>query len=353
MRPLSIAALLLAAAVTANAQEKKPASPEVKNAVIQSFGACNTAASYIEETYGPELPKGHTSSVVSVESDSQYCAGRYAFMKATNGDYWIGSPWILSDYEGTAEERLKQFTTERLRQPFKATVKRDKLYNGMYRVDLTETTENGRMTIEGLVDPDAKLFLIGSFLSKGKPAAEQRLARLASLIEKSPKHGSAKAKVSVVEFSDFQCPSCQRSATFLPTILEKYGEKVRYTRVDLPLMNAHPWAYGAAVIGRAIYRQSPAAFWEYKKAVYSSQDSLNLFTLEDFARGFVADHELDVKKYEADLASASLKQEILDSIGGAFSNSIVGTPTYLVDGEIVLAGPDGANLDKQLAERLK
>lgn len=353
MRLLPIAALLLTGTAFAVAQEQKPASAEVKNAVVQTVGACNAAATYTEEPYTQKLPKGLTASVVSVESDSHYCPGRYAYIKAANGDYWVGSPWILSQYEGTAEERLKRFTTERLRQPLRATVKRDKLFHGMYRVDLTETTENGRMTIEGLVDPDGEVFLIGNFLAKGKPASEQRLARLASLIEKSPKLGSVKAKVSVVEFSDFQCPSCQRSAVYLPTILEKYGDKVRYTRVDLPLTSAHPWAFGAAVMGRAIHRQSPAAFWEYKKAVYSSQDSLNLFTLEDFARGFIADHQLDLKKYEADIASASLKQEVLDAIGGAFSNSVVGTPTYLVDGEIVLAGPDGANLDKHLAERIQ
>jgi protein-disulfide isomerase len=115
----------------------------------------------------------------------------------------------------------------------------------------------------------------------------------------------------------------------------------------------HPWAFSAAVMGRAIYRQSPEAFWAFKEQIYSNQDGLNIFTLEDFVRGFVQDHQLDLKKWEADVASKEVSQEILDSIGAAYSVPVGSTPTFLVNGEIVNAGEEGKNIDALISKLLE
>lgn len=352
MRTLVIVALLATATAAGAAAEKKAASADVQKAVISFAGACDAPATYTEEPYTNPLPKGFSATLVTIKSDSPYCGGQKMLLTLPNGDYWAGVPWVLSDYQGTGEERLARFTLERLKQPMKVTIKRDKLVNGLYRAAIADVTPEGSMTIEGWIDPASTNFFMGNFMSKSRPAGEQRLARLASVLQTSPSRGGEKAAISLVEFSDFQCPSCKHAATFLPSILAKYGEKVRYTRVDLPLTNAHPWAFAAAVMGRAIHRQNPEAFWPYKDAIYENQDNLNLFVLEDFARGFAADHRIDIKKFDADVQSAALKQEIFDSVGAAFSLPVMGTPTYLVNGELVIAGEDGANLDRAIAKLL-
>jgi protein-disulfide isomerase len=162
-------------------------------------------------------------------------------------------------------------------------------------------------------------------------------------IANAPTEGASTPTVTVVEFSDFQCPSCQRASGYLEPILAKHGDKVRYVRYDLPL-TMHSWAFPAALAGRAIYRQKPELFWEYKKQVYSNQGSLNAFLFWDWARQFAEDHELDLKKYDADLASEELKNEILHGAGTALTNDIRATPTYIVNGAVVDAGEEGKAL---------
>ena len=115
----------------------------------------------------------------------------------------------------------------------------------------------------------------------------------------------------------------------------------------------HPWAFPAAVAGRAIYRQKPDLFWQYKEQVYANQEKLNTFTIDDFARGFAQDHDLDLKKYDADVSSPELQSAILAGAGTALSNDIRATPTYLVNGTNVDAGTDGKALEAYVANLLK
>jgi protein-disulfide isomerase len=128
---------------------------------------------------------------------------------------------------------------------------------------------------------------------------------------------------------------------------------VRYVRYDLPLLTMHPWAFPAAVAGRAIYRQKPDLFWQYKDQVYANQEKLNTFTIDDFARGFAQDHDLDLKKYDADVSSPELQTSILAGAGAALSNDIRATPSYLVNGTNVDAGTDGKALEAYVAALLK
>ncbi|HYO75225.1 MAG TPA: thioredoxin domain-containing protein, partial [Thermoanaerobaculia bacterium] len=159
----------------------------------------------------------------------------------------------------------------------------------------------------------------------------------------SPAKGPANAPVTVIEFSDVQCPSCARAAGYLDPILAKHGDKVRYVRFDLPL-SGHAWAFPAALAGRAIYKQKPELFWEYKKQVYANQSGMNAFMFWDWARAFAEDHELDLAKYDAELNSQETKDLLLRGSGSAFINDIRATPSYMVNGALVSAGDEGKAL---------
>ena len=126
---------------------------------------------------------------------------------------------------------------------------------------------------------------------------------------------------------------------------------MRYVRYDLPL-SGHPWAFPAALVGRAIYRQKPDLFWDYKKAVYENQENLSAFMFWDWARGWAEDHELDLAKYDADLNNADIKAEILKGAGTAFSNDVRSTPTYMVNGIMVDPGDEGKALAEYIDKML-
>jgi len=281
-----------------------------------------------------------------VESPRASCEGMYAAVLSPVDGFFLGNPMPLSGVEGaTTEAKLKNFIWQAMQMNVTPVVDRTKVTDdGLVPVVLYETTENGKMPLEGEVDAQGTTFFFGHFHRLGSSSIRpQRIKTFEQLVANMPAKGASNPAVTVVEFSDFECPSCRRASGYLEPILEKHGDKVRYVRFDLPL-TMHPWAFGAALAGRAIYRQKPEVFWDYKKQIYANQDSLTAFTLWDFARGFAQDHELDLKRYDADLEDENLKNEILRGAGFALANEVRATPTYLVNGAFVDAGDEGKNL---------
>ena len=225
----------------------------------------------------------------------------------------------------------------------------------MQKLRVSQVTEAGRVPVDGVVDAAGTVYFPGEF---AKNAAEMRTkldARLAPVVSAAPARGPKDAPVTIIEFSDFQCPSCRKASEQFEPFAEKNADRIRYVRIDMPIVTSHPWAYSAAATGRAIWRQNPDLFWSYKKAVYASQSDLSAFTIDQFGRGFAEDNGLDMKRFDADVVSDSLRKEILDGLGTAFTIQVGATPTYLVNGKNVAFGTDGTNLkahvEKLLASR--
>lgn len=325
----------------------------VSDELIKSLTKCSVDQTISRSPWDVKLPAGIRAEVISVESESPYCAGQHAALTMPAGRYFLGSPWLLTSWSGSREEKLKAFGWERMRASVSATIDSGKTEEGFHRVRLAQKTEYGDVITHGWIDPAGMLFLPGDFHKTTDDLAKRRHETVQPLFATSPASGPAVAKVTLVEFSDFQCPSCKASSTYLAPILAKYDGKVRYVRVDYPLMSHHPWAFAAAAAGRAIYRQNPEAFWKYKNWVYENQADLSIFTLEDFAANFAKDHELDVDRYGSDVVSTGLRSEILAGIAVASTINVSATPSFLVNGVVVDPGRDGASLDSYLATLLK
>jgi hypothetical protein len=299
--------------------------------------------------------KGHVSpgifaTLVEVKSDDHSCAGQYLAATTTSGGVFFGSAWFIADSEGaTPEDKLRNFLWRGMQRHFTPVIDKNRTPYGTQKVVLVETTEYGKIPLEGELDPSGRVFFYGRFRPAASDAATERMRTLAPFTTVAPARGAEKPVVTVVEFSDFECPSCKRSAAYVDPIIASRGDKVRHIRYDLPLIMMHPWAFGASIAGRAIYHQKPELFWEYKKQVYANQDKLNAFTIDQFTRGFAEDNGLDMTRYDAEIASPALRDELLKSIGAAFSNNIRMTPTYLVNGVDVDPGEDG----KKLAEHVE
>ncbi|HYH05657.1 MAG TPA: thioredoxin domain-containing protein [Thermoanaerobaculia bacterium] len=317
--------------------------PKLDRAVRDALPVCADA----KVTFGDvplSLPPRFTARLVEVESPSHTCEGQYVAVTAPSGAFFLGSPWPIAQEEGkTIEEKLKNFTWRNMREAMTATVERKHNADGLFPVTLAQVTESGTMPIRGLVDPEGKIFFFGAFRPANTDTRAARMKAFETYVANSPSKGTEKARVTIVEFSDFQCPSCARATNYVDPILAKHGDNVRYVRFDLPLAG-HAWAFPAALAGRAIHRQKPELFWEYKKQVYANQGELNPFTFWDWARAWAEDHDLDLKKYDADLASQTIKDEILAGAGLALSTDIRATPSYLVNGALVSAGTDGKDL---------
>lgn len=333
----------LAAVLPASAQSAADGETVLQQAIPHCYDATVNRSEF-----AGKLPRGFSAQQITLESDDPYCRFDAALVHLSDGRWYVGTPWPIAGFSGTPAEKLKTFVWERMGETFlPEAAGRD---GAVERLIVRHVTEAGRVQLEGYVDPAGTLFMMGDIAANALEMEKKRDARLAPILAKAPTRGSAKAPITIIEFSDFQCPSCRNAHEFTSTILKKYGDKVKYTRVDLPLVSSHPWSFAAAVIGRAIHRQNPEAFWDWKDAVYSSQGDLTIFTIDQFGRNFAQDHGIDMAKYDADVVSEEIRGEILAGVGEAYTIRVSATPTFIVNGRFVSAGADGKSLDRYLAE---
>jgi len=362
-KPILFAALcLLTTAVFAqDDQKEKAAAPpapalgaKAESMIEQMLPVCSEQATLTRSGLVHALPANMTGNVIQIESKRNWCSGQWVAVVSKEGGFYLGIPWFLDGVEGaTLEQKLQTFAMQAMQQTYTATVDRTKTRDGLYPVVLAQTTEHGKLPLEGEIDPAGTVLFMGHFIPLSGDAHGARTKSLTSLIDKSPSTGAPNPQVTVIEFSDFECPSCQHAAGYMKPILAAHGDKVRYVRYDMPLITIHPWAFSAAVAGRAVFRQKPDLFWTFKEHVYENQDKLNNFVIDDFVRGFAQDHELDLKKFDADINSPELRSEILRGLAAAFVSDVRATPTYLVNGVNVDPGNDGKALADYVEKVLK
>ena len=357
-KPILFAVLcLLTTAVFAAEEAEKPAPPlgaKAEAMIEQLLPVCSESVTPSRAGLVHGLPANMTGAVIRIEAKRSWCSGQWVAIATKEGGFYLGIPWFLDNVEGTTtlEQKLQKFAWDNMQQNYAVTIDRTKTRDGLYRVTLTQTTEQGKLPLEGEIDPAGTVLFVGHFMPLSGDARGARTRSLSPLVDKSPSTGAANPQVTVIEFSDFECPSCQRAAGYMKPILAAHGDKVRYIRFDMPLITIHPWAFSAAVAGRAIFHQKPELFWTFKENIYENQEKLNAFTIDDFVRGFAQDHDLDLKKFDADIASADLRAEILRGLGAAFVSDVRSTPTYLVNGANVDPGTDGKALADYIEKAL-
>ena len=146
-----------------------------------------------------------------------------------------------------------------------------------------------------------------------------------SIDEKTPVKGAEDAVITIVEYSDFECPFCQRVNPTLEEVLERYKGKVRVAYKHLPLA-FHQNAGPAALASIAANEQGK--FWEFHDALFINQQNLNEATYLKIAKEL----GLDMDKFKADMASEWAKAKLEKDTQEAQELGIQGTPHFLVNG---------------------
>ena len=149
--------------------------------------------------------------------------------------------------------------------------------------------------------------------------------RVAIDVGDSPRRGPADAPVTIVEFSDFQCPYCRRAQPTLLTLLDKYPGKVSLVYKDLPLRQIHPEAQKAAEAARCAGDQGK--FWEYHDALFE----LRRITKDDFGK-VATDLELDAIQFASCLDSGKHEPTIDADFEHAAEIGARSTPVFYVNG---------------------
>ena len=141
--------------------------------------------------------------------------------------------------------------------------------------------------------------------------------------------GDAKAPVTIVEFSDFQCPFCQKAQVTLKNLLAKYDGRVKLAFLDFPMRTLHPQAQVAAEASRCAEEQGK--FWEYHDALFADQSKLDETGLVQTARGL----GLDEKSFQSCLNAGKFKSQIEQDLQEGNKVGAAGTPAFFIDGIFV------------------
>lgn len=145
-------------------------------------------------------------------------------------------------------------------------------------------------------------------------------------VDDDPARGRTDAPVTVVMFTDFQCPACAATHPVLKKVLTEYGDRVRFVVRDFPLTSVHADAFQAAVAAGAANAQGK--FFEYVELLYNNQTALDAASLKELA----AKLGLDRKRFDADLSDEKLAAEIRKDAADGKLYGINSTPTIFVNG---------------------
>jgi protein-disulfide isomerase len=163
-----------------------------------------------------------------------------------------------------------------------------------------------------------------------------------------PALGPTNAPVTIVEFSDFQCPFCERAEPTVKEVIQKYGDKVRLVYVDFPLP-MHDHALDAAKAAQCADQQGK--FWPYHDQLFANQSKLSPADLKATAKKV----GLDTTKFDACFDQAKTEATVQRELEQGRALGIDGTPTFYVDGrQLVGAQPIDAFsgvIDEELAAK--
>src|SRR5205814_7818351 len=144
----------------------------------------------------------------------------------------------------------------------------------------------------------------------------------------APVRGPKSAAVTIVEFSDFQCPFCSRVEPTLKQIMDEYKGKVRIAWKNQPL-SFHPNAMPAAEAAMAAYEQGNDKFWAMHDKFFEKQGELSPSFYEQTAK----DIGLDVGKWKSSVESHSQQSAIQSDMSAGSAVGAGGTPTFFINGK--------------------
>jgi protein-disulfide isomerase len=142
----------------------------------------------------------------------------------------------------------------------------------------------------------------------------------------APARGSDDAKVTLVEFSDFQCPFCGRFFPTLKQIEQKYGDSVRVVYRQYPIPSLHPNAFKAAEA--SLCANDQGKFWDMHDVMFQEQNALTVSELKQKARRI----GLDGRKFDDCMDTGRHTEQVQNDMRAGSRVGVTGTPALFVNG---------------------
>jgi protein-disulfide isomerase len=177
------------------------------------------------------------------------------------------------------------------------------------------------------VTPDGQRLYLGKAKSKELQLVDLAFIQLLPA-NNSPIKGPADAPVTITLFSDFQCPYCARLLPTLNRIMETYPKQVRLVFKQFPL-SMHKFAQPAAIASLAARNQGK--FWPLHDKLFANYDQLS----NEKIRALAQSVGIDMARYDRDVASPALQQEVAADTQLGLTSGVRGTPAVFVNGKLL------------------
>jgi len=234
---------------------------------------------------------------------------------------------------------------------------------GLYKVDLliSSTTEDLSQEYTSYITKDGKILFptvvdlteyatIDTTEQPTETAQEVQVNTEVMNVDYSnePVLGNENAPITIIVYSDFQCPYCQRGYYTMEQVIDEYGENLKAIFKNFPL-SFHEYAEKAAEAGECANDQG--MFWELHNLMYKNNQALTVEDLE----GYAADLGLDTETFNTCLESGEKEAEVAKDMEDGVSAGITGTPTFFINGQMLVGAQPyesfAAIIDGILAEQ--
>jgi len=157
----------------------------------------------------------------------------------------------------------------------------------------------------------------------------------------TPTKGTKDAQITVVEYSDFQCPFCQRGKEMLPQILKDYDGKISISYKQYPLPN-HNWAMKASLASLCVYDQGNDKFWAFHDKVFDNQKKITLENADATFNAYAKELGLNAGDFDKCVASDETAARVKADMAEAQAIGVNSTPTFVINGmKVPGANPQG------------
>lgn len=216
-------------------------------------------------------------------------------------------------------------------------------FPGFYRLPVHLSMGETKQDKVYYLTADGKQILGGPVWDlQGNPFIES----LAHVPTDGPSFGPANAKITLVVFSDLECPYCREFArTIRESLPQKYPNDVRVIFKDFPIASLHPWAEAAAEAAHCIGDGRPEAFWQFHDWIFAHQQEISGSNLREKTLTFAREHKLDEAKIATCLDTHATKAEVDSSLNEGRALEVQQTPTFFLNGRPVPGALPWASLD--------
>ena len=251
----------------------------------------------------------------------------------------------LSPTQKNIEAYLRHLYAFSTDVPISVGPPKETVVEGLMETTIKVTIGENKETVKFYVSKDGKYLFRGEMSDLSKdPLAETR-AQIQS--KDAPALGDPKAAVTLVEYSDFECPVCRSLHDVLRGMLPNYAGKVRVVFKDFPLEQLHPWARTAAIAGRCAYQQDPAAFWKMYDLIYDNQEIISAGNAWTKMMDYAGQSRLDADAFKTCMASPEAGEAVNASRANGQLLDVNSTPTVFVNGRRMV-GADAHLLEQYI-----